>query len=178
MDREDFENIIFDLASEFYPDYPDPMPEFQYLGGNHGINLLESALAQPQQVFDGKYLYRTIFDKAAAMFFSLVKNHSLVDGNKRLALTSLAVFLTLNDYAFYLERDEAVSFTVKLASGDELDISDVSKWIRKYSIRVDRLLSMSYDEGNQWMAVEAGSLTYSPRLNELLKEYWLGEGNG
>lgn len=77
-----------------------------------------------------------------------------------------------------MERNEAVSFTVELASGDELDISDVSKWIRKYSIRVDRLLSMSYDEGNQWMAVEAGSLTYSPRLNELLKEYWLGEGNG
>ena len=105
------------------------MPEFQYLGGDHGINLLESALAQPQQVFGGKYLYRTIFDKAAALFYSLVKNHCLVDGNKRLALTSLAVFLTLNEYVFFVEREEAVNFTVKLASGDELDIRDISNWI-------------------------------------------------
>lgn len=114
------------------------MPEFQYLGGNHGINLLESALAQPQQIFNGKYLYRTIFNKAAALFFSLVKNHCLVDGSKILALTSLAVFLTVNDYVFYVERNESVRFTVELASGSDRSVKEVSSWVRKHSIKVDR----------------------------------------
>ena len=91
-----------------YPDYPDPMPAFQYLGGAHGKGLLESALAQSRQTFAGRYLYRTIFDKAAALFRSMIKNHPFVDGNKRMALTTLAVFLTLNQYIFCAPRDEAV----------------------------------------------------------------------
>ena len=153
------------------------MPEFQYLGGNHGINLLESALAQPQQVFNGKYLYRTIFDKAAALFFSLVKNHCLVDGNKRLALTSLAVFLTVNDYVFYVERNESVRFTVELASGSDQSVKEVSSWIRKHSIKVDRYLSMSKDEAIQWLGVAEGSLTYRRRLIALLEAFWLGDGD-
>ncbi|MCH7624754.1 MAG: type II toxin-antitoxin system death-on-curing family toxin [Chloroflexi bacterium] len=139
------------------------------------MNLLESALAQPQQGFNGKYLYRTIFDKAAALYFSLVKNHCLVDGNKRLALTSLAVFLTLNEYAFYVGRDEAVQFTVKLASGDDLDITDVLKWIRRNAIRFDRFLSMSEEEVMRWIGVVAGSLPHVTRSIELFKEFMLSD---
>jgi len=44
------------------------MPAFQYLGGDYGKGLLASALAQPSQTFGGRFLYRTIFDKAAVYY--------------------------------------------------------------------------------------------------------------
>ena len=113
------------------------MPAFQYLGGAHGRGLLESALAAPQQIFAGRYLHRTIFDKAAALFRSLVKNHCLVDGNKRLALTTATVFLTLNEHIFYAPREEAVEFTLRIASAEgNVDLRYISKWFRRNSFKV------------------------------------------
>lgn len=117
------------------------MPTFQFLGGDHGRGLLESALAQPQQAFGGRYLYRTIFDKGATLFQSLDRNHPFLDGNKRLALTALNVFLTLNSYLFYAPRDEAVNFTLRLASSARvLPQVEVSRWIKRNSINSDKLL--------------------------------------
>lgn len=92
------------------------MPEFAYLGENHGRRLLESALSEPQQSFAGRYLHRTVFDKAAALFRSLVKNHPLKDGNKRLATTCVTVFLMMNGYIFYVPNDVAVQFTLGVAA--------------------------------------------------------------
>src|SRR5688572_20333207 len=60
-------------------------------GGSSGIRdvgLLESAVARPKATFDGNDLYPSIFQKAAALLQSLLKNHPFVDGNKRTALTS------------------------------------------------------------------------------------------
>ena len=56
-------------------------------GGTVGIlsiKALESAVAQPRATFDGKELYPTIIEKAAALGFSLIMNHAFVDGNKRI----------------------------------------------------------------------------------------------
>ena len=86
------------MTAEFYPDYPDPLPAFQYIGGDYGRGLLESALAAPQHTAGGMYLARTVFDKTALLFRWLVKNHAMVDGNKRLALTTATVFLYVNGY--------------------------------------------------------------------------------
>lgn len=124
------------MVGEFYPDYPDPLPAFSYLGGEHGIGLLESALAEPQQTFQGKYLRRTIFDKAASLFRSLIKNHPLIDGNKRLALSAVTIFLIINGYAFYVPHDEAVSMALRVASrGPEPTVRELSLWFRRNSFK-------------------------------------------
>jgi len=55
-------------------------------GGTAGIRdlgALDSALAQPQATFDGVDLHPSLADKAAALCFSLVRNHPFLDGNKR-----------------------------------------------------------------------------------------------
>ena len=65
-------------------------------GGSMGIRdeeLLDSALSNPFQSFDGKDLYPTIQAKAAQLCFGLVKNHAMVDGNKRLGTHVMLVFL-------------------------------------------------------------------------------------
>ncbi len=116
------------------------MPGFQFLGGDYGRGRLESALAEPQQTFDGRFLYRTVFDKAAALFRSLIEDHPLLDGNKRLALTSVAVFLALNGYIFYIPRDKAVAFTLQVAAGEkDIHWKEISRWLRRSSISVESL---------------------------------------
>ena len=64
-------------------------------GGSAGVRdagAVESAVAQPQAAFGGQELYPTLADKAAALSFSLVKNHAFVDGNKRIGWAAMRVF--------------------------------------------------------------------------------------
>ena len=60
------------------------------------IGLLGSAAARPQTTLFGEDAYPDLWTKAAALLHSIVKNHALVDGNKRLGWLACAVFLELN----------------------------------------------------------------------------------
>jgi len=77
-------------------------------GGKSGIrdqNLLLSAIAQPLSTFDGQYLHKTLHEKASAYLFHLCQNHPFIDGNKRVALVSALMFLSMNDCSIdYNER--------------------------------------------------------------------------
>ena len=63
------------------------------VAGVRDIGLIESAINAPFQTWDGQDLHPTIFDKAAQLFYKLTQNHGFVDGNKRVALHTAAVFL-------------------------------------------------------------------------------------
>lgn len=81
-------------------------------GGSAGVRDLgavESAVAQPQAAFGGQELYPTLAEKAAALSFSLVKNHAFVDGNKRIGWTAMRVFLRLNGHQITADVDEQES---------------------------------------------------------------------
>ena len=105
------------------------------VGGTLGvrdIGLIESALARPQATFGGNFLYVNIFDKAAALLQSILKNHAFVDGNKRTARTSAGLFLKINGYSLINSHQEEVEFTVKVDNGN-LTIEQISKWLEKHS---------------------------------------------
>lgn len=107
-------------------------------GGSHGIRdlgLIESAVARPQATFAGKYLYKTIFDKAAALLQSLLKNHAFVDGNKRTALTSAGLFLWKNGYRLINNHTKEVEFAIKVDNGN-LTIEQISKWLKGHSVKI------------------------------------------
>lgn len=61
------------------------------------VGLLGSAVARPQTTLGPEDAYPTIWLKAAALLQSIVANHALVDGNKRLGWVATAVFLEIND---------------------------------------------------------------------------------
>ncbi len=106
-------------------------------GGLHGLrdlNLLESAVARPQATFDGQDLYKTVYDKAAALLQSLLKNHQFVDGNKRTALSSAGIFLKMNGYKLKNFHEEEVEFAVSV-DNKHLSLEEISEWIRKHSSR-------------------------------------------
>lgn len=107
-------------------------------GGSHGIRdpgLIESAVARPQASFGGKYLYTSIFDKAAALLQSLLKNHPFIDGNKRTALTSSGLFLWKNEYRLVNNHKEEVIFAIKVDNGN-LTIEQISKWLKEHSVKI------------------------------------------
>ena|SRR5690606_24247698 len=82
---------------------------------NH--SLLESAIHRPQQSVSGKDAYPTLFDEAAALLKSLVKNHCFHNGNKRTAYLVTKSFLMINGYHLRMERKFAVEFIVDIAKG-------------------------------------------------------------
>jgi death on curing protein len=100
-------------------------------GGSHGVRdlgALESALAQPRMSFGGEDLYPSLVEKAAALCFSLVKNHPFVDGNKRAGHAAMETFLILNGFELDAKVDVQEGLMLALAAG-ELDRSELVRWI-------------------------------------------------
>jgi death-on-curing family protein len=91
IDIEDFEYLCFDLAKELLS-FSEPIPNFD--SADRG--LLESALGNPQQGIKGELLYPTIPKQGAILFYSLIKNHPFKNGNKRIAVMSLLVYIAIN----------------------------------------------------------------------------------
>ena len=71
----------------------------------------------------------TLFDLAAAYGKGIVKNHPFVDGNKRVALMVMYVFLEINGYRLDAPEVEAVDVMVRLAAR-ELDSKALSGWLK------------------------------------------------
>lgn len=137
-DVDFFERVIIHTIPVLFPNYEGGLPDFQYLGGLQGRGKLESALAQPQQTFFGEYLYTSTADKAAALIWSITKNHPFTDGNKRSALTTGFFFLALNGYALLAEQGEAVDMCLQVAaSAQGVDQEYVSEWIDARIVRFD-----------------------------------------
>ena len=100
-------------------------------GGSDGIRdegMLDLALNNPFQSFGGKELYPSIQAKAARLCFGLVKNHAMLDGNKRLGTHVMLVFLALNGYELYYSQKELSDVILALASSD-IGEKEILQWI-------------------------------------------------
>jgi death-on-curing protein len=110
-------------------------------GGTVGIlsiEALESAVAQPRATFDGKELYSTVIEKTAALGFSLIMNHSFVDGNKRIGHYAMETFLVINGYQLSASVDEQESIILQLASG-KLNRDAFTNWIKEHIRKINKL---------------------------------------
>ena len=79
--------------------------------------LLDSALSRPKTTVFGEFAYPSLELMAAALHQSLVKNHALIDGNKRTAWLLLQSFLRINELVLVMSADEAMDFTLGVAEG-------------------------------------------------------------
>lgn len=108
------------------------------LGGEvpvRDLGLLESALARPQATAFGAEVYGLLDDKAAALLHSLVRNHALIDGNKRLGLSALIVFLGINGKRLTSSNDAAYELVMAVAEGELDDVAAIAELIRGGSAR-------------------------------------------
>lgn len=94
------------------------------------MGLLGAAAARPQASAFGEDAYPDIWTKAAALLHSVVNNHPLVDGNKRLGWLATAVFLELNDASFITATNDAVYDLVMTAASTDLAVDDIAGMLR------------------------------------------------
>jgi len=82
------------------------------------VGLLGAAAARPRTTAFGDDAYPDVWTKAAALLQSLVKNHALVDGNKRLGWLATATFLEINGVtATDITNDDVYRFVIAVAAG-------------------------------------------------------------
>ena len=91
------------------------------------VGLLEAAVARPAASVGGRDAYPTLVEKAAALVHSVVRNHALVDGDKRLGLMLLIVFLGVNGRRLSASNDQAHDFIVLIADGRLDAVGDVAE---------------------------------------------------
>ena len=87
-------------------------------GGTIGIrdtSLLESALNAPFQTFGDEELYPSINEKASRLCYGLIKNHPFIDGNKRIGVYAMLVFLELNNLNLNFSDEEIINIALKTA---------------------------------------------------------------
>ena len=104
-------------------------------GGTDGVRdmgLLESALEAPFQTFDGKDLYPALIQKAARLGYSLVSNHPFVDGNKRIGIHTMLVFLAVNGVEIECTQKELIDIGLSLADGT-MDAEKLLIWLSSHN---------------------------------------------
>ena len=110
--------------------HSDQIHEHGGLPGVRDDNVLESALARPQQ----KWHYAGSADMAdlgAAYAFGLVRNHPYRDGNKRIGFLAMVTFLGMNRQAFDASDAEVVAEILALADG-KVGEEELADWIRQH----------------------------------------------
>ena len=103
----------------------------QQTGGSDGVrdcNLLDSALETPFQSFGGDELYSTIQAKAARLGYGLIKNHCMIDGNKRIGTHAMLVFLALNGIELRYTQKELYETILDVAAGN-IEYEDLLQWV-------------------------------------------------
>ena len=132
---KEVEYIAFSLAQEILS-FNEPIPDFS----TRFPNILERCLAAPFQTFLGKSLYPDLISKASILLYLMIKNHPFQNGNKRIAMTTLFVFLHKNEKWIKVDTQELYNFTMWVAQSpagfkDET-VKATEKFLRKYIIKL------------------------------------------
>lgn len=99
-------------------------------GGKSGVRdlgLLESALKRPQTGY-----YKTLSLQGAALLQSLTQNHAFVDGNKRVAFATTAIFLRMNGYRLKVDPDNGESFLIEQVIKKKVELEVIAAWLEKH----------------------------------------------
>lgn len=105
-------------------------------GGDVGIRdeaLLESAIENIYATFDGVELYPSKEEKAARLGFSLISNHAFVDGNKRIGIYVMLLFLELNGIKIWASNEDVVNLGLSVADRSA-NYDDILKWIQTHKM--------------------------------------------
>lgn len=140
---KDYADEIGNLLVRVYEIHEVILAETGGIVGLREAALLHAAVSRPFATFDGQELYKTDFEKAAALFHSLIKSHPFMDGTKRTAFAATLFFLAGCGYAIpeRFPLNEVVDFCVSLAeeslrqaSGENITqrtIDEIATWFQQ-----------------------------------------------
>ena len=122
-----------------YLDVEDLIALARLLLGDHppvrDVGLLAAAVARPPATAFDEDAYPDLRTKAAALLESVVNDHALVDGNKRLGWLATAVFLDLNGVIITTAANDDVYELVTDVAGDRLGVEEIAERLRELTER-------------------------------------------
>lgn len=105
-------------------------------GGSSGIReegLLESALEAAFSTFGGRELYPTYEEKGARLGYNLISNHAFVDGNKRIGMYVMLIFLEVNGITLDCTSQDVSNVGLSVAAGS-MSYEMLLEWVREHKI--------------------------------------------
>ena len=118
-DMKTIYSVLFDRFKEM----GEPIPSFDQVNKNEIKNLV----VIPQTRHFGEEQYPTLETKAAILFYKINKGHIFPNGNKRVSLACLFVFLASNGYMLEITQDEATNKALEVAQSDPKNFDNVKK---------------------------------------------------
>ena len=119
--------ILYPTLTETLELHTRLIERFGGKGGVRDMGLLESALMRPQTGY-----YKSLSLQAAALLQSLTQNHAFIDGNKRVAFASTAIFLRMNGYRLKVDADNGESFLINRVIKNKAEINEIADWLEKH----------------------------------------------
>lgn len=130
---KEVEFVAHRMAQELLA-YNEPIPDFS----TRYPHRLEGCLAVPFLSFGGVSPYPSLADKASALFYLMIKNHPFQNGNKRVAMTTLLVFLHMNRKWLEVNPEELYQFTIWIAGSpskaNEASIQAIKKFVKDHLV--------------------------------------------
>lgn len=131
LDRRDYEALHAALAA-WAAREDEPTPPFRYASEHDIDNLVQT----PRQAFGGHALYPTLEEKAAMIFYTINKRQIFLNGNKRMSILALLVFLGINGKDLDVPAGELTAKALWLANTASLDFpvikEDLVRWVREH----------------------------------------------
>ena len=132
----DVEYLAHRLAQEHLA-FNEPIPDFS----TRYPNVLESCLVTPFQMFGGKSLHPSLVSKSGILFYLMIKNHPFQNGNKRIAITTLLLFLLQNKKWLQVNTQEFYNLTVWIAqspaAAKEQVVEAIQNFVKRHWVNID-----------------------------------------
>jgi death-on-curing protein len=103
-------------------------------GGSIGVRdegLLDSALESAFSGFGEQEFYPSKEEKGARLGYALISNHAFVDGNKRIGIYIMLIFLEMNGIRIQCTDEELVHIGLSVADGS-MKYEDLLQWVRDH----------------------------------------------
>jgi death-on-curing protein len=143
MMSADSQTVVVNLLMRVYEIHERIISRTGGLEGLRDGAMLHAAVARPFASFAGEDFYPDDFEKAAALFHSLIKSHPFMDGTKRTAFAAILYFLDACGYSCppALPEDEVIRFCLEIAEenmrqarGEPITpktIPEIAAWFRQ-----------------------------------------------
>lgn len=127
-------SVLYPTLTETLELHTRLIERFGGKGGVRDMGLLESALMRPQTGY-----YKSLSLQAAALMQSLTQNHAFIDGNKRVAFATTAIFLRMNGYRLKVDADNGESFIIDHVIKERVDINTIADWLEKHMKAISKV---------------------------------------
>ncbi|OGY48835.1 MAG: hypothetical protein A3J65_02455 [Candidatus Buchananbacteria bacterium RIFCSPHIGHO2_02_FULL_45_11b] len=125
LNKNHIERICHPLAVTFLNKINDPISIFSAAD----MKKLDACLNLPRATFNGREMYSDLISKAAILYYAIIKNHCFLNGNKRIATTSLIVFLFINNYWLEVGQNFLYDLALAVAQSEGKRMDEVKKLI-------------------------------------------------